>query len=108
MTENDDKLIISFFAANRQEIADNGFTRGVMRRLPDRTHRISQMWVTFCFTLALVLFFVLNGLQLVLDTLRETFMTAAQNGVTQLDPKSLVVAVVVLLYLVYRKICSLA
>lgn len=108
MMENDDKLIISFFAANRQEIADNGFTRRVMRHLPDRTHRISQMWVTFCFTLALVLFFVLDGLQLVLDTLRETFMVAAHSEAAQLEPKSLAVAGIVLLYLLYRKICSLA
>lgn len=108
MMKNDDKLIASFFAANRQEIADNGFTRQVMRHLPDRTHRISQVWVTFCFTLALALFFVLDGLQLVLDILRETFRAIVQNGATQLEPKSLAVAGIVLLYLLYRKICSLA
>ena len=102
MTENDDKLLTAFFAGNRQEIPDNGFTR------PDRTHRISQVWVTFCFTLALVLFFAFDGLQQVLGTLRETFTTAAQSGMTELDPKSLLVAGIVLLYLLYRKICSLA
>ena len=100
MTENDDKLLTAFFAGNRQEIPDNGFTRRVMRHLPDRTHRISQVWVTFCFTLALVLFFAFDGLQQVLGTRRETF--------TELDPKSLLVAGIVLLYLLYRKICSLA
>ena len=31
MTENNDKLLIDFFAENRQEIPDNGFTRRVMR-----------------------------------------------------------------------------
>ncbi len=108
MMENNDKLIEQFFATNRQEIADNGFTRSVMRRLPDRTRRISQIWVTFCFTLALVLFFVFDGLQLVLDTLRETFVAATEGGVAQLDPKSLLIAGVVLLYFIYRKICSLA
>ena len=82
MTENDDKLLTAFFAGNRQEIPDNGFTRRVMRHLPDRTHRISQVWVTFT--------------------------TAAQSGMTELDPKSLLVAGIVLLYLLYRKICSLA
>ena len=41
MTENNDKLLIDFFAENRQEIPDNGFTRRVMRHLPDRTRRIS-------------------------------------------------------------------
>ena len=32
--ENNDKLLIDFFAENRQEIPDNGFTRRVMRHLP--------------------------------------------------------------------------
>ena len=43
MTETNDKLLIDLFAENRQEIPDNGFTRGVMRLLPDRTRRISQV-----------------------------------------------------------------
>lgn len=34
MTENNDKLLIDFFAENRQEIPDNGFTRRVMRHCP--------------------------------------------------------------------------
>jgi hypothetical protein len=58
--------------------------------------------------LALVLFFVFDGLQQVLGTLRETLTAAVQNGVTELDPKSLLVAGIVLLFLLYRKICSLA
>ena len=29
MMENDDKLLTSFFAEHRQEIADNGFSRRV-------------------------------------------------------------------------------
>ena len=49
MMENDDKLLVAFFDENRQEIPDNGFTRRVMRHLPDRTRRISQLWATFCF-----------------------------------------------------------
>lgn len=108
MMENDDKLLADFFAGNRQEIADNGFTRRVMHRLPDRTQRISQLWTAFCSTLALVLFVAFDGLQLVLGTLRETLATAARNGAAELDPQSLLVAGAVLLYLLYRKICSLA
>ena len=37
MTEIDnDKLLRDFFAENKQEIADNGFSRRVMHHLPDR------------------------------------------------------------------------
>ena len=108
MTENNDRLLVAFFAEHQQDIPDHGFTHRVMRHLPDRTRRISQLWVTFCFTLALVLFFTCDGLQLILGTLRETFTAATQSGITELDPKSLLVAGIVLLFLLYRKICSLA
>lgn len=109
MTETtDDRLLQKFFSDNRKEIEDNGFSRGVMRHLPDRYNRISQLWSLFCFTLAVVLFFALDGLQLVLGTLRETFSSAVQSGATELDPKSLIIALVVLMYYGYRKICTLA
>lgn len=108
MMEKDDKLLEQFFADNRQEIADNGFSRRVMRRLPDYSHRLSQIWTAFCFTLALVLFITLDGLQLILDTLREALNGAIQSGATELDLKSLLIAAIVLLYLGYRKISSLA
>lgn len=63
MTETtDDKLLQQFFSDNRKEIEDNGFSRRVMHHLPNRYYRISQLWSLFCFTLAVVLFFVLDGL----------------------------------------------
>lgn len=109
MTETtDDKLLQRFFSDNRKEIEDNGFSRRVMHHLPDRYYRISQLWSLFCFTLAVVLFFVLDGLQLVLGTLRETFTSALHSGATDIDPKSLIIVAVVLLYFGYRKVCSLA
>lgn len=108
MMENDDKLLKDFFDENRQEIEDNGFSRRVLHRLPGHSRRLSQIWTTFCFTLALVLFVALDGLQLVLGTLRETFTSTVENSATQLDPKSLIVAGIVLLYLGYRKISTLA
>lgn len=108
MMENNDKLLKQFLADNRQEIADNGFTRRLMHRLPDRSHRLSLMWTTFCFTIALVLFVSLNGLQFVLDTLRETFNGIIQAEAAEFDLKSLLIALIVLLYLGYRKIASWA
>ena len=89
MMKNNDKLLTSFFAEHRQEIADNGFSRRVLRHLPDRSRHLAQIWTAFCFTLALVLFVSLDGVQLILDTLRETFDTAIRSGASELDPKSL-------------------
>ena len=107
MTENNDKLIEDFFAANRQEITDNGFTRRVMRRLPDRSSLLARLWIVCCCVLAVVLFVSLNGIELIGNTLRETFHGLLESG-AQADPQSLVIAGLVLLYFLYRKIASLA
>ena len=45
MTEIDnDKLLRDFFAENKQEIADNGFSRRVMHHLPDRSNRLARIF----------------------------------------------------------------
>lgn len=108
MTENNDKLLENFFAENRLEVADNGFSRRVMHRLPNRNSRLARLWTAGGFTLAAVLFVLMDGLQLVWDTLRETFTTTVANGMEQADPRSIVIALGVLLFLMYRKIASLA
>lgn len=111
MQENDDKLLEEFFAAGKQEIADNGFTHRVMRHLPNRESRLSRIWTTFCFTLSIVLFIAFDGLQLMLNMLREVLdnlLLQGQVEMAQTDPKSIILAGVVLVYFVYRKIASLA
>ncbi|MDO4163078.1 MAG: DUF5056 domain-containing protein [Bacteroides sp.] len=111
MQENDDKLIEQFLAAGKQEIADNGFSRRVVQRLPRRESLLSRLWTGFCFALALVLFFVFDGWQAIQNTVYSVFENLVQQGQTdiaQTDPKSLIVAGIVLIYLAYRKIATLA
>ncbi|WP_281643893.1 DUF5056 domain-containing protein [Bacteroides zoogleoformans] len=109
MMENDnDKLLTSFFAEHRKEIADNGFSRRVLRQLPNRSQRLSLVWNIFCVTLALVLLITLDGLQATLNTLREAFQAVVQCGAAELDYESLAIAAMVLLYFAYHKISSLA
>ncbi len=108
MTENNDKLLEEFFAANRHEIADRGFSRRVMRSLPKRHNHLARLWTAGGFTLAAVLFVLQDGLQLTWETLRETFTDALANNAAQIDPRSMLIAAAVLLFLMYRKIASLA
>ncbi|MDR0961490.1 MAG: DUF5056 domain-containing protein [Mediterranea sp.] len=108
MTEIDDKLLKQFFEENRQEIADDGFTHRVMRRLPDRSKRIAQIWSFLTFALAAYLFYVMGGVTLAWETLRETFSTIMEHTSEQADPRIFLIAALVLLVLGYRKICSLA
>lgn len=109
MTENDDKLIEQFLAPGRREVEDNGFTRRVMQRLPQRRERLAQLWTGGGFALALILFIALDGVSLVWNALREAFTSMVEQGMAaHIDPKSLVIAGVVLLFLTYKKIASLA
>ena len=63
MTEIDnDKLLKDFFAENKREIADNGFSRRVMHHLPDRSNRLARLWTVFVMAVGATLFVTLGGL----------------------------------------------
>ncbi|NDV82432.1 DUF5056 domain-containing protein [Bacteroides sp. 51] len=106
MTEMDDKLLKQFFSEHKQEIADNGFSRRVIKNLPDRSLKISRIWTTCCCAVALILFFALDGLQAIGSVLRETFTSMVEYGAANLDIRSLMIAGTVLLFLGVRKIIA--
>lgn len=109
MTENDDRLLTLFFAEERQrEIADDGFSRRVMRRLPLRHNRLATLWSAFCFLTAAVLFVTLEAWKPLWNVFREVFTVQLPQAMAQVDTSSLVIAGLVLLYLFYRKVASLA
>lgn len=109
MTETDnDKRLCDFFSENKHEIADNGFSRRVMRHLPDRSNRLTHIWTVFVLAIGTALFFWLGGLGAVWGTLREVFISMINHGTTTLDPKSLLIAAVVLLFMGTRKVLSMA
>lgn len=109
MTEIDnDKLLKEFFADNKREVADAGFTRRVMHHLPDRSNRLANLWTTFVMCVAAVLFVKLGGLEAVGGTLKEVFASMISNCAANLDPQSIIITVIVLLCLVTRKVCSMA
>lgn len=60
MTDNKDELLVGrFFEENRIRIPDDGFSRRVMRNLPDRKRRIGRIWTAVCSVVAL-LFLIKN------------------------------------------------
>lgn len=86
MTEIDnDKLLRDFFAENKQEIADNGFSRRVMHHLPGRSNHLARIWSAFVMTVAAVLFVWLGGLEAAWGTIREVFIGMINHGTTSLD-----------------------
>ena len=51
MTDNDDRLIAQFMTEHKPQVADMGFTRRVMRHLPQHTDRLNRYWTLFCFAI---------------------------------------------------------
>ena len=101
MMETDDKLIREFFAKQKQEIPDNGFSR--------RTGLLVKIWSVFITLVAVVLFFAYDGLQAVAGTARDIFVSMVQSGAaTGIDLKSLIIAAAVLMFLGVRKAWSMA
>ena len=117
MTEIDnDKLLRDFFTENRQEIADcfrwqasaRHPGRCVMHHLPDRSNRLARIWNAFVMAVGAVLFVSLGGPEAAWGTIREVFIGMINHGTTSLDPKSIIIASVVLLFMAARKVASLA
>ena len=109
MTEIDnDKLLKDFFAENKREIADNGFSRRVMHHLPDRSNRLARLWTVFVMAVGATLFVTLGGLEAVWETLKDVLIGMINHGATSLDPKSIIIATVVLLFMAGRKVVSMA
>lgn len=56
MNDKDEQLLERFFSeARRTELPDAGFSRRVMRSLPDRVIGLSRLWTAFCAALGVVL-----------------------------------------------------
>lgn len=108
MMETDDKLLKQFFAEHKQEIADDGFSRRVIMHLPDRAYRISNIWVSVCTALAIILFFVFDGLRILSDLIYEVFVSGVQFfTTTNFDPKTLIIVSGVLLLLGINRLFSM-
>lgn len=92
MMKDDDKLLKQFMDANRQEIADNGFSRRVMRRLPCSHNRAAQILNALCAVLSVFLFVAFDGIQSVIELMRNVFVYTIQHvGAINIDIKAVVV-----------------
>ena len=61
MTENDEQMLMRFFDEHRMDIADDGFTKQVMRQLPTRTLRLNRWWTVICWAIGIAIFFLIDG-----------------------------------------------
>lgn len=107
MTEIDDKLLKQFFKEQKQQIKDNGFSRGVIRHLPDRTKQLADLWTFICSVCAMILLFAFDGFKVIAQALDATFTLMIEQNDTTLDPQSLLIAAAVLIFFGVSKVCSI-
>ena len=107
MMENDDKLIKSFMLANKHEMEDNGFSRRVIRHLPQRAKWLSDMLSVACTIICCILFYAFNGFQILFQTVYEIITSQSYHLINDINFQSLVVATVVLVIIGVQRVCNL-
>jgi len=112
MEDKDEILLKDFFRENRQEIADDGFSRRVMNRLPERRIWIvSQLLTALTVVLSMGVFIYFGGVNLLGGTLREVFQNFTLGGsldtFSGTEPWTIGVVALVLLYMGYGKLANL-
>ena len=131
-TFSDDRLLEHLLGeAARQEIADNGFSDRVMQRIAGMeapapsmvscnaaTQRLTRLWTLFCVAVGALLFYFVNGWEMLKGSLHvlfssvatslEVFLTTAPTVELRLNPVAvlllLVFLLVVLPYQTYRRL----
>lgn len=80
MENEDDVLLTRFFDEQRQDIADDGFSRSVMQRLPKSTERPYVLWQAACLVAGIAVFFLSGGIAM----LRTAFVNTTVNMVSRI------------------------
>ena len=67
MDMTDNELLEQLFQPMKEmQLADDGFTDRVMKQLPQRdVWRLSRLWTVFCVVVAVVLFVLLRGWEII-------------------------------------------
>ena len=92
MMENDDTLIKNFMLANKHEIEDNGFSRGVIRRLPQPAQWLSDILSVTCAIVCCALFYIFNGFEILCQTISDIVTSQTYYLVSDTNFQSLVIA----------------
>lgn len=108
MNNTDDQLINKFMQANKREIADNGFSRRVMRRLPMRSQVVSDVLTAMGIVVSCILFFVFDGASLIYDAVVPVFQQSSARLIENLNFQTLIPIVAVMAYLGIQKAIALS
>lgn len=107
MNNTDDQLINKFMQANKREIADNGFSRRVMRRLPMRAKVLSDILTAIGIVVSCILFYVFDGASLIYDAVAPVFQQSSARLIENLNFRTLIPIAAVMTYLGVQKAMAL-
>lgn len=107
MMENDDKLIKDFMLAGKREIEDNGFSRRVIRHLPQRGKWLSDLMSVACTLVCLALFYIFNGFEALFRAIGDILAVQTYSLVNNTNFQSLLLATAVLVIIGLQRVCSL-
>ena len=102
MMENDNKLISQFMHANKHEIEDNGFSRRVIRQLPEHAKWMSDVLTTVC----TVLCYVFDGFNFLFGVIVEVITSQSYNLMSNTNFISLAIATVVVIIIGVQRVVS--
>ena len=63
VTDEDERLVNSFFNSHPIEVSDQGFSHRVMRHLPKTAWQMNRIWTIVCTLLGILLLFLNKGVQ---------------------------------------------
>ncbi len=93
MTRDEEMMTERLFSEIRDtEIADDGFSRRVMRSLPDRGNALVRLWTAFCVLTGIVLSFVFHVWELLAVYVEVFIRTAPILDTQQLKMLPLITA----------------
>ncbi len=108
MSKTNDQLISKFMQSHKQEIADNGFSRRVMHRLPTRAKVVSDMLTCIVIVASCILFIVFDGASLIYEAIIPALRQSSAQLVDNLNFQTLIPIVVVITYLGIQKAIALS
>lgn len=111
MENKEDILLREFFKSNRQEIADAGFSRRVMHRLPERkASTLNHLVSAITIVLATALFLVQDGTEVMKTILSDFLANISRSGafsaMSGVEPWTLVAGVMILLFMGYCQLLA--
>lgn len=77
MEKIDEDMLIRFMHEQKEEVKDNGFSHRVMRHLPKKHQWINWLFNAVCVTVCLCLFYILNGMEILFNTLKELSLSCS-------------------------------